>query len=230
MVLQEEITMSINDPTPDEWDKASMKTVWDGQRWTPAYEKWKAEEEWSKERNRKACDTVESWTTEDYEFKGKASAKYVPMTPDEEYNTTTFGPLEHSSWQNESLQPVENPKAAIGAAKAPFFGIPWTAVIEMGTVMDGGAHKYGAYNYRDTVISTTTYHDAILRHFMLWADGEDNDPESKCSHLAHIMACCALMIDADCGDMLEDDRSITGNVRWMLDSSATTAREFRQEK
>jgi hypothetical protein len=177
--------MSINDATPEEWDKASnRKTVWNGDNWTEA---------------------------------------------DDEYNTTTFGPL-HTGWQNESLPPVENPKAAIGAAKAPFFGIPWTAVIEMGTVMDGGAHKYGAYNYRDTRISTTTYHDAILRHFMLWADGEDNDPESKCSHLAHIMACCALMIDADVGTMLEDDRSVTGSVRWMLDRSAKTAREFRQEK
>lgn len=197
--------MSINDATAKEWDAA---------------------------RNRKARDTIKSWTTEDYEFKGKASAKYVPMAPDEEYNTSTFGPLEngrfkHTDWQNESLPEVENPKAAIGAAKAPFFGIPWTAVIEMGTVMDGGAYKYGAYNYRDTRISTTTYHDAILRHFMLWADGEDQDPESKASHLAHIMACCALMIDADCGDMLEDDRSTTGNVRWMLDYSAKTAREFR---
>jgi hypothetical protein len=206
MAIQEEVTMSINDATPDEWDEAyaaraaydpvtqkPRKTVWDGQRWSYAYE------EWDKERNRKASDTVESWTVDD-----------------DDYNTTTFGPLE-----------VENPKAAIGAAKAPFFGIPWTAVIEMGTVMDGGAHKYGAYNYRDTRISTTTYHDAILRHFMLWADGEDDDPESKASHLAHVMACCALMIDADHGDMLEDDRSKTGNVRYMLEESARTAREFR---
>ena len=178
--------MSINDATAKEWDAARMKTVWDGQRWTHAYEEWKAEEE------------------------GQT------ITDDDYYNTTTFAPLE-----------VENPKAAIGAAKAPFFGIPWTAVIEMGTVMDGGAHKYGAYNYRDTRISTTTYHDAILRHFMLWADGEDDDPESKASHLAHVMACCALMIDADHGDMLEDDRSKTGNVRYMLEESARTAREFR---
>ena len=190
--------MSINNATPDEWNKARG-------------------------------------------FTGRASAEYVPLTPEDDFNTTTFAPLEgrgtwsqggfkHTSWQNESLPPVENPKAAIGAAKAPFFGIPWTAVIEMGTVMDGGAHKYGAYNYRDTRISTTTYHDAILRHFMLWADGEDTDPESKASHLAHVMACCALMIDAREGMMLEDERSKTGNVRDMLDTSAHLARGFREGK
>jgi hypothetical protein len=216
MAIQEEVTMSINDPTPDAWDKA---------------------------RNRKACDTVASWTQNDYDPVTQRPRKTYWTgeewtVGDDDYNTTTFGPLEgrgtwsqggfkHAGWKDESVTPVENPKAAIGAAKAPFFGIPWTAVIEMGTVMDGGAHKYGAYNYRDTRISTTTYHDAILRHFMLWADGEDNDPESKSSHLAHIMACCALMIDADVGCMLEDDRSVTGSVRWMLDNSAKTAREFR---
>ena len=138
----------------------------------------------------------------------------------DEVLTSTFAPL-------ETLQAV-NPKAAIGAAKAPFFGIPWTAIIEMGAVMDGGAFKYGAYNYRDTNISTTTYHDAILRHFMLWADGEDTDPESKASHLAHVMACCALMIDAQENGKLVDDRSKTGSVRPMLDRSAKMAREFRE--
>ena len=148
---------------------------------------------------------------------------------DNEFNTTTFAPLEKvgNYYEDGCSVLVENPKAAIGASKAPFFGIPWTAVIEMGTVMDGGAYKYGAYNYRDSRISTTTYHDAILRHFMLWADGENTDPESKASHLAHIMACCALMIDARETDMLEDDRSKTGAVRDMLDTSAQLAKGFR---
>jgi len=168
--------------------------------------------EWDAARMKKACDTIESW---------------AGATEDDEHLTSTFGPLKHTSWQNESIPPVVNPKAAIGAAKAPFFGIPWTAVIELGAVMDGGAHKYGAYNYRDSRISTTTYHDAILRHFMLWADGEDCDPESKASHLAHIMACCALMIDAQENVMLVDDRSKSGSVRPMLDRSAKLAREFR---
>ena len=36
----------------------------------------------------------------DYGFTGKASAQYVPMTPDEEFNTTTFGPLKHAPWDN----------------------------------------------------------------------------------------------------------------------------------
>ena len=42
----------------------------------------------------------------DYGFTGKASAEYVPMTPDEEFNTTTFGPLKHAPWDNIDPDPV----------------------------------------------------------------------------------------------------------------------------
>ena len=41
----------------------------------------------------------------DYGFTGKASPEYVPMTPDEEFNTTTFGPLKHAPWDNIDPDP-----------------------------------------------------------------------------------------------------------------------------
>jgi hypothetical protein len=137
--------------------------------------------------------------------------------------------------RTEFLVKTENPKAAFGAAKAPLFGIPWSAVAALGTVMGGGGYKYGLYNYRDTKIATSTYHDALLRHFMLWADGEDVDPVavdgdpvpgSGVSHLAHIMACCALMIDAEVNGMLDDDRSKTGHMRAVLDQSKQDYQAF----
>ena len=94
--------------------------------------------------------------------------------------------------------------------------------------MAGGAYKYGAYNYRDTKIAASTYHDAIMRHFMLWADGEDIDPESNAPHLAHVMACAALMIDADATGMLTDDRNKTGTVRKLLDASKAAFTAFKE--
>ena len=148
------------------------------------------------------------------------------LAPGKYYDTET---------RTEFLVPTENPKAAFGAAKAPLFGIPWSAVASLGTVMGGGGYKYGLYNYRDTKIATSTYHDAILRHFMLWADGEDVDPVavdgdpvpgSGVSHLAHIMACCALMIDAEVNGMLDDDRSKTGHMRAVLDQSKQDYQSF----
>ncbi len=131
--------------------------------------------------------------------------------------------------QSSTEKLTENPKAAFGAAKAPFFGIPMQAITQLGLVMAGGAHKYGKYNYRETRIAASTYHDAILRHFMLWADGEDIDPESKAQHLGHIMACCALMIDAEANDMLDDDRNKAGTMRDMLDQSAEAFKSFKED-
>lgn len=125
--------------------------------------------------------------------------------------------------------PETNPKAAHGAAKAPFFGIPWSAVVWLANVMRGGALKYGFYNYRETKIAASTYHDAIMRHFLLWADGEDIDSESGCPHLAHVMACCALYLDANELDMVTDDRNKTGVMGAILAESALVAQQYEEK-
>lgn len=83
----------------------------------------------------------------------------------------------------------------------------------VGRVMAIGAAKYGAFNYRDTAIQSSIYQDAMERHAALWFDGEDNDPETGVSHLASIMASCAILLDAQAGGKLDDDRHKTGRVR-----------------
>jgi hypothetical protein len=152
------------------------------------------------------------------------SAKRRAEELDDEYQTTTFAPLEET----------ENPKVVWGEAKAGFFGIPAVAEIAMGNVMVGGGYKYGKFNYRETRTAASTYHDAIRRHFLLWFDGEDNDPTDTTppgsgeSHLAHIMSCCALLLDAQENGMLDDDRSKTGKVREQLDRAASALTAFKQ--
>lgn len=121
-----------------------------------------------------------------------------------------------------------NPKEAMGAAKAPMNACPNTALVELYNVMGGGAWKYGLYNFRDTDISAMTYIGAIRRHMFLWEDGEDNDPESHQSHLAHIMACCALAIDAGHTGKLIDDRSKTGVIPELLRKSADSFADYKQ--
>ena len=115
-----------------------------------------------------------------------------------------------------------NPKKAHGALKAPMNACPNTALIELNAVMAGGAHKYGIFNFRDSDIDCLTYISAIRRHFMLWEDGEDTDPESGRHHLAHIMACCALALDAHHTGKLVDNRSKTGLVPALLKDCALT--------
>jgi len=122
-----------------------------------------------------------------------------------------------------------NPKKAFGALKAPFGTTPVTALIELENVMGGGAYKYGEYNFRESRIDAMTYIGAIKRHFALWEDGQDCDKESGNDHLAHIMACCALLIDSKYTGQLIDNRSKTGLVPGLLKASADRYNKFVDE-
>ena len=124
---------------------------------------------------------------------------------------------------------VPNPKAAYGKVKAPMNTIPPTALIQMANVMAGGAHKYGLFNFRESKVDVQTYIGAINRHFMLWQDGVDNDNESGMSHLAHTMACCAILIDAQYTGQLVDNRAKTGLVEGMLEDSSKEFSRFCEE-
>jgi hypothetical protein len=74
-------------------------------------------------------------------------------------------------------------------------------------VLAHGAGKYGVRNWRKDPILLKTYVGAIRRHLNAWADGQDNDPDSGESHLAHIRACCAVALDAQHQGTAQDDRT-----------------------
>lgn len=112
---------------------------------------------------------------------------------------------------------VENPKTKAGAAKPALISvIPTAALLHLGEVMKLGANKYGAFNWRETKVPVETYMDAAMRHLLSYQDGEDADPESGMSHLAHVMACMAIIIDATENNMAEDDRPKAGRVGEMI--------------
>lgn len=58
-------------------------------------------------------------------------------------------------------------------------------------VLEYGARKYSRANYAK--VENERYLDAIGRHYMAYLSGEQNDPETGESHMAHI-ACCALFL------------------------------------
>lgn len=106
-----------------------------------------------------------------------------------------------------------NPKFKAGASKWPTSSIPPEAIRELGHVMALGAEKYGAFNWRKTGVDAETYFDAAHRHLLEWWDGRDKDPESLAHVCAHVMACMAIIIDAQSLDMLEDNRPTPGALR-----------------
>lgn len=140
--------------------------------------------------------------------------------------TVDFKGANEASAINPSFLGGTNPKKAHGALKAPMNSCPNLALIELNAVMGGGGHKYGSFNFRETDIDAMTYIGAIRRHLFLWEDGEDRDDESGRSHLAHIMACCALALDSQHTGMFHDNRSKTGLVKGLLKECAETHNDF----
>lgn len=101
-----------------------------------------------------------------------------------------------------------NPKhiQAQKEGKIPYDKIPWGVLADDAWVHAHGADKYGERNWRIDKILASTYEGAIMRHFMAWCLGEDIDPDSGKSHLTHIRACCAVILDAQEHNSLIDDR------------------------
>lgn len=105
----------------------------------------------------------------------------------------------------------ENPKAAPARTKVSMSAVPAGALAELACVMDLGARKYGRLNWRETGVDPNVYIDAIYRHLLKWQSGEEMiDPESGMSHLAHVMACCSILVDVYCLNPVPDimDRTL----------------------
>ncbi len=109
-----------------------------------------------------------------------------------------------------------NPKTRVGALKAPVHLVPFLAILELASAFADGAKKYAPFNWREEKISVSVYQGAIMRHLAAYIDGEDIAPDSGVHHLSHIMACCAMMRDAESVGMLIDDRPTKGaSAAWL---------------
>jgi len=106
--------------------------------------------------------------------------------------------------------PDNNPKSLLGRNKVPLHLVPPSAKYYLALALADGAKKYGPYNWRDSAISISTYKAAMERHIDAFWDGENVAKDSKVHHIAHAMACCALILDAMTIDMLVDDRPAKG--------------------
>lgn len=71
--------------------------------------------------------------------------------------------------------------------------LPWRAVSRVVTVLTLGAQKYERHGWRTVPNAKERYISAAMRHIASWCTGEQSDPETGCSHLAHA-ACCVLIV------------------------------------
>lgn len=110
-----------------------------------------------------------------------------------------------------------NPKDLIGVKKPRLSYIPPSALVHLSKAMENGAKKYKAYNWRSNEVQTMIYIDAALRHLLSFLDGEDFASDSGVHHLAHMMACGAIILDAIENKKIIDDRPPKGNTSEIIE-------------
>ena len=105
---------------------------------------------------------------------------------------------------------LTNPKQVCGSSKLPLHLWPETATIMGVIAMLDGCLKYGRSNYRVAGVQASIYVDACKRHLNLWMEGEECADDNGVPHLAHALACIAIIIDAEAAGKLNDDRMVQG--------------------
>lgn len=118
--------------------------------------------------------------------------------------------------------PDNNPKTMIGASKVPLHLVPPSAKHYLAMALADGARKYGPYNWRKAPISISVYKAALERHVDAFWDGEELAEDSKVHHLAHAMACIALMLDSISLGIINDDRPPQGTAAQLQKDFAKT--------
>jgi len=126
----------------------------------------------------------------------------IRFTPEEQADESILD----AAFAKANEYPDGNPKTVFGEAKPKLSDTPTIGIQLMGKVHTNGAAKYGRFNWREHQVSSTVYYDAALRHLMAWFNGETIDPESGLPHLAHVMACCNILLDAEQHKKLNDNR------------------------
>lgn len=111
-----------------------------------------------------------------------------------------------------------NPKDLIGSGKIPLHLWPVTATALGSLGLLDGMLKYGRSNFRAVGVRASIYYDAASRHLNAWFEGEAVDPDSGLPHLAHALACLAIIVDAEAAGKLNDDRMHPGGYRALINS------------
>lgn len=114
-----------------------------------------------------------------------------------------------------------NVKTAAAVGKPTLSAVPPVALMALGAAMQDGATKYGKFNWRTTAVTASVFYDALHRHLLDWYNGEDFAPDSKIHHLAHLMAGCAIILDAIAADVFKDDRDKTYPISVSRDAAHT---------
>jgi hypothetical protein len=74
--------------------------------------------------------------------------------------------------------------------------LPWRPIRAIAEVLGFGSRKYAAHNWRKG-IAISRLLGAAIRHIFAYLNGEDKDPESGLSHLAHAGCCIMFALEME---------------------------------
>jgi hypothetical protein len=135
---------------------------------------------------------------------------------DEIEHITVFGPAPKYPADNGPLSPdqleqftkaLPRPATALkfDTNKLPLNLLSTEAMNQTAAVLAFGAEKYAAHNWRAGFAWSRPL-AAAMRHITAFNDGEDRDPESGLSHLAHAACCIMFLLEFEKTHQHLDDR------------------------
>jgi len=92
----------------------------------------------------------------------------------------------------ETLMPPPKEGRKDDSGKTPWHLMPPDALNQIAQVLEFGANKYGDRNWEKGMHWSRPF-SALMRHMWAWWRGENRDPETGLSHLAHA-GCCILFL------------------------------------
>jgi hypothetical protein len=102
------------------------------------------------------------------------------------------GPIDYVPTCNSV--PIKQEGKKFDNGKPPMELLSNQALVEIAKVFGKGAEKYGRYNYKNG-IAWTRIIGAAYRHLGAFNSGEDLDPETGLSHIAHLGCCVVMLLD-----------------------------------
>lgn len=102
-------------------------------------------------------------------------------------------------------KPPEDKAVKFDQGKMPLNLLSTEALNQTAAVLLFGADKYAAHNWRDGFLWSRPL-AAAMRHITAFNDGEDRDPESGLSHLAHAACCIMFLLEFEKTHRELDDR------------------------
>jgi len=90
--------------------------------------------------------------------------------------------------------------------------LPPKAIVEISKVLTFGASKYDAENWRKLDDLQNRYTAGALRHIFAHMDGEELDPETNLSHLAHAMCCLLFKLEIELEERTKEEELRESNT------------------